>query len=116
MKKAIAVQHLRTIMLILQRFRETVQRDFEVKPEDMHSLNEWIYGDKCLIPAIAGILDRYETTGTLAPLDYYNIRFAIWRFCPEAVMGSGIVDAYLPKEGQYPQDAPEVSILKGFEE
>ena len=101
MKQSEAEQNLRIFMLALQRYRdiglETLGEDRDLAA----SLWPWVWGDKCPLPILAKILDGAETSGTLAPMDYYNMTIVLTRFMPEVLVAANLLRLQL--------DLPEIT-------
>lgn len=124
MKKEEAIGHLREFVWALQRYRsivmETLGLDPDYPSEEQLCLTEelaaemwpWVFGEKCPLPVLAKIVDDAETSGELAPMDYYNMMTILHRFMPEVKVG---IRAW---RGTWtiPEGPPEVSILSGWEE
>jgi hypothetical protein len=83
-KKSEAIKHLRTLMFSMQRLRGFAEETGIVEKEGNHerlSLSEnfaaelwpWVWGDKSLLPILDKLIDKYDTTGELEPMDFHNI-------------------------------------------
>ena len=110
MKIETAVQHLKTYMIALQKYRSNVAetRIFENNALAA-TMWPWVFGDNCPIPALQKILDGYDKTGVIAPSDYYNMMFILWQFTPEVVPIASMIGSELPT------DPPSTSILMGWD-
>jgi len=70
----------------------------------------WVFGEKCPLPILAKIIDDAESSGELAPMDYYNMMIILDRFMPEVKL------AALTWRGTatLPEGPPSIDILSGW--
>lgn len=127
MKQLQAVQHLQTFMRALQKYRSNL-RDPVVgivvpdgtpglRPTEsfMAEMWPWVFGDKCPLTTIVRVLDDTTRTGTLAPMDYYNLMIILDRFMPEVRAVASLFEDGLAPEYKIPQGAPNINVLRGWE-
>jgi hypothetical protein len=85
---------LRGLMYTVQRMRSSMCEELGVRPGNPpdadaterlvnNDLFRWVLGDGCVLPALAGLVDRYDTTGVLVPMDLYNMLVIATRLQPE---------------------------------
>lgn len=127
MKQEDAVQHLRTIMFVLQKFRSNSRDPILgiIVPDDTPGLQvteslaaetwPWVFGDKCPLPALMQILDAVNRTQSLAPMDYYNQMIILDRFMPEVKAAAGWFEVNRTAEQHIPDGPPDVSIFAGWD-
>ena len=124
MKQSEALEHLREMIWALQRYRSIAMEELGPNPD--YPLGEqlciteelaakmwpWIFGEECPLPALVKIVDDAETSGTLAPTDYYSMMFILDRFMPEVKI------CLHNWRGVYtvPEEPPSLDILAGWEE
>ena len=130
MKKENAVRHLRTFMWMVQRARSNATDPllgFVVSDDDpglglqitesmMADLMPWVFGDRCVLPALDKILGVYDRTGELAPMDYYNQMFILDRFLGALKAFHLLFDRELPAEQQIPDGPPCLEVMLGWQE
>ena len=87
MKQETALNMLRAMLKSTQRFRSITM---ETTPENVHPylpvMHPWIFGDKCILPALSDVIDRAETSGLLRPRDFFNMMTVLYQFTPEVVV------------------------------
>ena len=109
MKQEVAVQHLRDMLFLIQKVRsnaqEWIDRDVNSRAEIamtndlLIDLTPWVFDDnKCPIPALIEILDNVDTTGILAPMDYFNMMTILYQFMPTLVAFVPMCNSILPAE------------------
>lgn len=108
MKKSVAANHLRVYMIGLQKYRSNTAEAIPDLTDEMKAKNwPWVFGDRCPIPSLQKILDHYDKTDELAPMDYYNIRTIMYRFTPEVVTAANL----LAGELVLPLDPPTARLI-----
>ena len=136
MKKSVAIQHLRTLMSMVQRARANAHDPLLgfLDPDDASYTDKsgnprlvfkeslaakimpWVFGDRCILPALATILDRYDKDTTLAPMDYYNMMYILDKFIPTFKAFTYLFDGELPDEKRIPMNSPSIhQILVGWD-
>jgi len=101
--KTEAAQYLRYMMLLIQKARSNAfdgglgsplldshkPGRLDYTPELAAELMPYLFGDECPLPALVKILDSYERTGELAPIDFFNMMVILNQFLgPLAVFGA----------------------------
>lgn len=129
MDKANAARHLRTFMWMAQRARDNATDPLFgfVVPEGEHrpglqitatmiaDMMPWLFGDRCVLPALDKILRGYDKTGELAPLDYYNQMFILDRFLSAFKAFHALFDGELSKARQIPDGPPSIELMRGWD-
>jgi len=113
MKKSVAVQHLKTFMVTLQKHHSNVQdpiRGPGLSIEFLAEIYPWVFGEKCPLPQLQNVLDRYDSTGELSPQDYYNLMTILDKFMYEIKAAAALLG------GNLPEDGPRVDVLMGWDE
>jgi len=111
MKQDTAVQHLRHLLFLYQKIRanandpilgivdDTGSGGLAVTSEMLADLMPWIFDDaRCPIPALVKILDRVDSDGVLAPMDYFNQMIILYKFNDIYVPFLAIMGVELPQE------------------
>ena len=113
-----ALAHLREFLWALQKYRSITMETLGPGSGELHLSEKlaaetwpWVFGEKCPLPILAKMIDDAETSGKLAPMDYYNMMFILDRFMPEVKMG---IRAW---RGTWtiPEGPPGVEIMRGWE-
>lgn len=80
MKQSEAVEHLRTMMRVVQRFRGISKEALvgggwkeQVVDSLLADIQPYIFGNKCVLEALIKILDSVDAGNALAPHDFYNM-------------------------------------------
>jgi hypothetical protein len=75
MTRGKALKHLRTMLFAVQKARsdliEAVGDDDAGRAVNA-DLSPWLFGPKCILPALVKFLDRVESGGPIAGADFYN--------------------------------------------
>ncbi len=90
MKQSVAIQHLRNLMIVAQRFKsistEELERAFgdkEAVASTLNYLHPWLYDEKkSIIIGLTKLLTLVDQGHPLAPMDFYNMMFVVDRFLP----------------------------------
>jgi len=112
MKQSEAAQHLREILFLYQKVRSNGTdpvfgiADEKQSPEALAitkalliDIMPWVFDDqKCPIRALVRILDRVEEGEGLAPINYYNQMFVLYRFSPALPALAPLMGLSLPAE------------------
>lgn len=107
MKQLTAVRHLRGLLTSAQKLRSITAEEDLLSEDTASRMWPLIWGEKSIIPILAKVLDKYETSGELAPLDFYNIMVIATRLEPMLGIMAGMV---MP---DFPQKA-DINWLKGW--
>ena len=118
MRQEEALRHLREMIWALQRYRSVAMETLGRETGELHLSEKmaaevwpWVFGEKCPLPILVKMVDNAETSGTLAPMDYYNMMTILDRFMPE------IKVATVGWRGTYtlPEGPPSLEILRGWD-
>ena len=112
MKQSEALQHLRNMMYMCQKFKSNAAEEL---PDDVQAIFPvifpWLSGDKDITPALARLLDRVDrenNSAVLAPMDFYNMMTIASRFLPQLSIIAPLVSAESLPE-------PQIEWLRGWE-
>jgi len=101
-----ALDMLRGMLKLLLKARSSM-REGAIDPNVLEDLYPWLFGDKCVLPALSGVIDRAEQSGTLSPMDFFNQMTVLYRFMPTLVavapitLGSKLLPAEPPDHMVY---------------
>ena len=112
MKLTQAVQHLRTMMWALQKYRSNSTISSIPSVQKMWP---WVFGESCPLPALHDILSHYDRTDELEVQQYYNMMTILYRFMPEIQAASVLYEAELQEELRLPNEQPGLEIFGGWE-
>jgi hypothetical protein len=124
MKQSVAIQHLRTMLLGVQRLRSILSEDHMIgnDPSYPFSITEyqagntwkWIWGKNCIIPILVKVIDDAETKGELRPQDFYNMMTIACSLEPLIGTVAGITEAMATGSDTFPTEA-SISWLGGWD-
>jgi hypothetical protein len=124
MKQSVAIQHLRTMLLGVQKLRSILSEDHMIGNDPSYPLSmteqqagdvwKWIWGKNCIIPILAKVIDNAETKGKLQPMDFYNMMTIACRLEPMIGTVAGIVEASATGSLTFPTEA-SISWLSGWD-
>jgi hypothetical protein len=109
MKKSEAAKYLRTMMVGVQKLRSimdetgmiTDKKEMEglfMTSEEAGQIWKWVWGENCVLPILVKIMDHYDDTGDLAPIDFFNMMYIALRLEPLVGVATGIIGQEFPVE------------------
>ncbi len=111
MKQELAARQLRVYMYALQKYRSNTA-NYLPEQELMASAWPWVFGEKCPLPQLAMVLERFDSGNALNPFEYHNFLVILYKFSPEILFAMN----YYDDELELPEGLPSpLTVAKGWD-
>ena len=121
MKQSEAMQHIELIRRAVQRLRSVTAENgliagssntLGMTEEQAARVWSWVWGKKCVLPALSKIEDNFDESGILPPQSYYNVMYIATQLEPMIGVVAGIIADIEGKDFPFGVD---ISVMRGWE-